>query len=500
MKIINSYRGGSLPEPNTFIGGVGATSVTSIADFIALTGDITAANISNFQIDSDNNVSFFCNSSYTLNDLTFIADLALTYYIDEKCTLLSRDSLNGTDNCDYYYFPNVTTSEDEVWQNVDNAQVISFPLCTPIGGSVTDDLVFGAATNLEYVITHADNETNNGGSPDGDLDASGIVNIKYAANTTAPSDISDLAVDDFLGTAISISWSAPSSTNAIIYYEVWINDALIELTSSTSSIISDLSLNTFYEIKIKVLDEFGNRSNFSNVVSQTTSATYQIPTGDIVSYYPLNANSNDSVGTNDGTDTSMSYDSGGVVGNRANFTSGTSSEIEVADDNSLTFGNGTTDSAFSISFWVKFNVVGSAIIISKEESTPREYDIYYISPNLVFRLFNNGVVSSFITTSYTWSPSNDVWYYITATYNGNGSHTGLTLYIDSVSGGSGAETGTYTAMNGTTAPLTIGKYSDSTTFSLNGYLDEISIFDIELSEIQVLEIKAKNDANLGLTE
>lgn len=45
MFIQNPYRYGE--ATNTFIGGVGATSVTSVSDFIALTTGITSDNISN---------------------------------------------------------------------------------------------------------------------------------------------------------------------------------------------------------------------------------------------------------------------------------------------------------------------------------------------------------------------------------------------------------------------------------------------------------------------
>ena len=52
-----------------------------------------------------------------------------------------------------------------------------------------------------------------------------------------------------------------------------------------------------------------------------------IPTNNIISYWKLNANSNDSVGSNDGTDNLISYVAGGVTGFCAYFTSYSNSSI-----------------------------------------------------------------------------------------------------------------------------------------------------------------------------
>lgn len=65
----------------------------------------------------------------------------------------------------------------------------------------------------------------------------------------------------------------------------------------------------------------------------------------LVSLYKLDADSNDSVGSNNGTDTAISYATAGKIGNCATF-NGTTSVITVNDAASLRF----TDN-FTISFW-----------------------------------------------------------------------------------------------------------------------------------------------------
>jgi hypothetical protein len=70
-------------SPNTFIGGVGATSVTSKADWAAIT-DLTEDEIKNFVIDGGNNVSFFVDVDYLLADGSncLYNDPDVTYFLD----------------------------------------------------------------------------------------------------------------------------------------------------------------------------------------------------------------------------------------------------------------------------------------------------------------------------------------------------------------------------------------------------------------------------------
>lgn len=510
MKIINSYRGGAvLPEPNTFIGGVGATSVTSIADFIALTSGITAANISNFVIDEFNNVSFFVDASYTLNSSAFFEDANITNYFDYdgKCTGIITNTFRVCSSIKIVALYGATSCQnDNFIANSGGWDVIYLPAMIPkIGGTASADEGNFSSQPIEDLFLHADIETNNTGSPDGDVQAaSGAVNIVYIANTTSPSDITDLAVvTDAFGSALEFDWTAPSSSNAIDYYEIFAGGHFMGRTTSLNFTLSGLSLNTSYSITVNAIDIYYNRGG-SNTIVLTTNATYNIPTGDIVSYYPLNTNSDDSVGTNDGTDTSMSYDSGGVVSNRGNFTSSTSSKIEIADDNSLSFGNGSIDTPFSYILWVKFLTNGSWVLIKKANkstlNTDFEYQMSIGVGTLNFHCGDN-TQSNRISVDISQSFITGVWYHLAFTYNGSGVESGINIYIDGVKGErTFVSAGSYTAMENETSPVIFGKNGDATTRSLNGYMDELALFDVELSQIQILEIKAKNDANLALTE
>lgn len=367
MNIINPHRyGGAALPSNTFIGGVGATSVTSAADYAALTTDLVVGNITNFQIDSDNNVSFFVDATYNLGNDAFDSDSAITYFQDTGAFCIDMDNdcfrncdnlllieLDGLAECSTNNFINSSTN--------DNIQSIYIPLLTPIGGDGTTDQGNFANTVFQFVYSNSANETINGGSPDPDLaDATGIVTLAYITDTTEPSSIGDLAVDTTYGEGFLIDWTAPSSTNAIGQYQIFVNGIYNGFTTALSYAITGLSLNTSYSITVKTVDIYYNRS-ISNTVNATTSATYVIPTSNILRYYPLNSNSDDSEGNGDGVDTSMSYVSGGVVLNRADFTAGNTSKITIADSSDLSFGNGTTDSPFSLSCWVDFTSTAGVI-------------------------------------------------------------------------------------------------------------------------------------------
>ena len=93
---------------------------------------------------------------------------------------------------------------------------------------------------------------------------------------------------------------------------------------------------------------------------------------DLISYYEFAGNANDSVGSNNGTATSVTYPSG-VVGNCADFTSSTSSIVTIpfATNNgydTLDFADGINDFPFSVSLWVQVGRTGNELIFAKRRT------------------------------------------------------------------------------------------------------------------------------------
>ena len=167
--------------------------------------------------------------------------------------------------------------------------------------------------------------------------------------------------------------------------------------------------------------------------------------------------------------------------------------IDCTDNDMFSFGNDTTDSPFSVSFWTKLNSVsGTQPFLSKDTTSPnREWaiSIFSDSSNGVRIFLKNQGGDSQQSIDSSTALTTGVWYHITTTYDGRGGSDaadGLSIYINgSLDTPTNIAKATYTAMSNTTAPVYIGKYSTS---EINGKIDETAIFNTELTSAQVLEI------------
>ena len=79
-----------------------------------------------------------------------------------------------------------------------------------------------------------------------------------------------------------------------------------------------------------------------------------IPLANIISEYKFENNVLDTVGTNDGTATGVTYVTD-MVSKAGSLGASNTSYITVADADNLSFTNGSNDLPFSISFLIKFN-------------------------------------------------------------------------------------------------------------------------------------------------
>lgn len=202
----------------------------------------------------------------------------------------------------------------------------------------------------------------------------------------------------------------------------------------------------------------------------------------IISAWNCDGNSNDRVGTNNGSDTNVNYAAGGIIGNSVNFSLGTDSNVEISDDDSLSFPTGE----FSYSCWVYYDAVGNSTLLSKTNGASiSEYDLIVSGGKLYCRLFSGGTQTNHFRIIYTWSISSLTWYNVTFTWDGSNTISGLKLYINKTLVGSGSEVGTFVSMSNTSAPLMFGRTKGLTTFSLNGKMDEIYLFNKELTPTEV---------------
>lgn len=183
----------------------------------------------------------------------------------------------------------------------------------------------------------------------------------------------------------------------------------------------------------------------------------------------------DAWGDNDGTISGATWTNDGRFGKALSF-DGSDDYVQIADDDALTFGDGTSDRPFSISSWVNMDDRSQFLISSKASE-------YRLTNNNHFRLYlYDGNTSNSIYKSGGDLVSHEGrWTHLVATYDGSGSVDGIRLYKDGmlIVDTEEASAGTYVAMENTTSSFQLG---DTTT---DGQIDEVKIYPYALSEDEV---------------
>lgn len=172
---------------------------------------------------------------------------------------------------------------------------------------------------------------------------------------------------------------------------------------------------------------------------------------------------------------------------------GSDDYVDIGDSNNFSFGDGSTDSEFSMSAWIKMDDATNFTIINKGVfNSDGEWNFRTnASDKLVIALYDESVssthqskVSDATVTSHQGS-----WINVVATYNGVGgtsANGGLTLYLNGevlASANTGA--GTYVAMENLGGNVYIGKMSSNYA---NGNIDEVAIWNTALDADAVTAI------------
>ena len=163
--------------------------------------------------------------------------------------------------------------------------------------------------------------------------------------------------------------------------------------------------------------------------------------------------------------------------------------IDCGDSDSLSFGNGSTDSPFSISAWINMDDATRFRIVSKFDSTSNGEYIFTVggSDLLTVNLYDsseNAYIGKKYNTALTSYQSQ--WIHVVVTYDGTSSSSGIKLYLNSSRVADiDNNSGNYTAMENTTQPFFIGQQSGSYA---DGKMDEVSIFNVELTAQEVKSV------------
>lgn len=211
----------------------------------------------------------------------------------------------------------------------------------------------------------------------------------------------------------------------------------------------------------------------------------------IIAYWKFDANANDSVGSLNGTVSGATL-AAGVISNGYSFAN-TTDRITVTDSSLLTFGNGTTDSPFSVSLWVKpTNFSALKYLFAKRASgTPTEYQAFISATTgqVNLSLLNSGATASIAIRSGLTLTSG-AWNHVVFTYSGNSNYSGLKVYINGIlsTGDTDAGGGSYSAMSNTATDFTFATFATATSNTLVGMLDEIGIWGKVLSQTDVTRL------------
>jgi len=180
-----------------------------------------------------------------------------------------------------------------------------------------------------------------------------------------------------------------------------------------------------------------------------------------------------------GVNTDFTNTTGQIAGGKYSDGIGNDNKIDFGDKDDFSFGDGTEDSPFTISFWYKVAQEDAENYLFRKFVGDGVYE-YWVGHSATNQLWL--LLCSQNTTEdnsiRAWTSSDDLiiangWQLIHASYDGSEDHSGIELYIDgSNAKSSGSEGGTYVAMDNSTAPA---QFSLS---AIPGYTDEIRISNV----------------------
>lgn len=211
-----------------------------------------------------------------------------------------------------------------------------------------------------------------------------------------------------------------------------------------------------------------------------------IDASDFISYWKFDGNANDSVGTNNGTATNVTYPTG-LIGNCADFSGFSTARVVVPDSNDLSFGNGMMDIDFSTITLIKFNdLLSFPRVMHKMNTndTDSEYRILVENTGKVQIAIFDSSSGGFIRTRNTKILTESTWYVFTTTYKASTKE--LKFYVDNEITLDQLTGNPYTAMENGTGDLYIGQRPSAIEGNdLNGQINALSFLNVELTSDQV---------------
>ena len=211
----------------------------------------------------------------------------------------------------------------------------------------------------------------------------------------------------------------------------------------------------------------------------------------------------DNKGDNDGTMTNMASDdivdfvpdtTVGVANTKSLDFDGSNDYVNAGDKDEYSFGDGTNDSPFSMSFWFyadSLNSTNRVTITKYGDSSNREYIVQVRESFVSAILYDSTNGSNQLIINHTSGVTFNTgqWYHIAFTYDGSSTTEGADLYVDGVVASTATKTKSlgYTAMGNKNSDLQVGARTNGSKYT-KGHIDEVALFDYELSADAISEI------------
>lgn len=290
--------------PNTFIGGMASTIYTPallasklaidmsrISVFSIVGSDIKCRitgsyaipdGASTFGFQSGYSNTYYTDADYLVsavgNNSFYAQDLNVSNYGDidfKNCLSVGASGLQRTVS-NKILLRNATTIGAGGLASCAKCLCYYIPVAINLGTGVTDASVFTGILSGAIIYAHPSMATCNSGGVHASLAAAitaGAV-VRYVSSFVAPNSVTDLSIGNVYSTAIQVLFTAPTgSTNAIYFYEVWLNGTRTDKTVTASGqFVTGLATNTSYIVELKPVDIFYNKSG-SNVPLPKLTAT-----------------------------------------------------------------------------------------------------------------------------------------------------------------------------------------------------------------------------------
>lgn len=205
-------------------------------------------------------------------------------------------------------------------------------------------------------------------------------------------------------------------------------------------------------------------------------------TNNLVAYYKLDGNSNDSVGSNNGTDTSITYSTGKI--SNAAFFNATTDKI-ICGDTPFDFER---TQAFSISLWIKINSTSvNRFPITKQEASGnyRGFSLWHTTTNVLnFALVSTGTNKCEIQSPTITDTTN--WMHVVVTYDGSSSTNGMAIWVNNSEQSKGVVSNNLTTSILNDVQLEIG--NRNAAFNFDGGIDEIGVWSRNINSTEISQL------------